>query len=74
METAYVTAFAALAGSVIGGLTSLAASWLSQHVQVRAQQLAQDREQAGRALQEGMKRPRNGTRTPISTIRWKSQI
>ena len=42
METAYVTAFAALAGSVIGGLTSLAASWLSQHVQFRAQQLAQD--------------------------------
>ena len=42
MDTAYVTAFAALAGSVIGGLTSLAASWLSQHVQFRAQQLAQD--------------------------------
>jgi hypothetical protein len=36
------SAFAALAGSVIGGLTSLAASWLTQRVQLRAQQIAQD--------------------------------
>jgi hypothetical protein len=42
MEPAYITAFAALAGSLIGGLTSLAASWLSQHVQVREQQRVQD--------------------------------
>jgi hypothetical protein len=42
MDPAYITAFAALAGSMIGGLTSLAASWLSQHVQVREQQLAQN--------------------------------
>jgi len=43
MEPAYLSAFAALAGSVIGGLTSLAASWLTQRVQVSAQQLAHDR-------------------------------
>ena len=42
MEPAYIAAFAALAGSLIGGLTSLAASWLSQHVQVREQQRVQD--------------------------------
>jgi hypothetical protein len=42
MDTAYVSAFAALAGSVIGGLTSLGASWLTQRVQGSAQQLAHD--------------------------------
>lgn len=40
MDTAYVSAFAALAGSAIGGLTSLLASWLTQHVQFNAQQQA----------------------------------
>jgi hypothetical protein len=43
MDTAYISAFAALAGSTIGGLTSLAASWLTQHVQFTTQQLARDR-------------------------------
>src|SRR5215475_3957804 len=42
MDPAYVSAVAALAGSMIGGLTSLAASWLTQHVQFSAQQRAQD--------------------------------
>jgi len=42
MDPAYFSAFAALAGSAIGGLTSLGASWLSQHTQVRAQQVAHD--------------------------------
>src|SRR5215510_11281303 len=42
MEPAYFSAFAALAGSMIGGLTSLTASWLTQHVQFRAQQRAHD--------------------------------
>jgi hypothetical protein len=40
MDPAYLSAFAALAGSAVGGLTSLAASWLTQRVQVGAQQLA----------------------------------
>ncbi len=40
MDSAYLTAFAALAGSTIGGLTSLTASWLTQHVQLKAQQVA----------------------------------
>jgi hypothetical protein len=42
MTPGYISALAALAGSVIGGTTSLAASWLSQRVQFRAQQLAHD--------------------------------
>ena len=37
MEPAYLSAVAALAGSTIGGLTSLTASWLTQHVQFSAQ-------------------------------------
>ena len=42
MDTAYVSAIAALAGSAIGGVTSLTASWLTQRVQFRAEQAAQD--------------------------------
>jgi hypothetical protein len=42
MDPAYASAFAALAGSTIGGLTSLTASWLTHHVQFRAQQRAGD--------------------------------
>jgi hypothetical protein len=42
MDSAYLSATAALAGSVIGGFTSLAASWLTQRVQVSAQQLAHE--------------------------------
>ena len=42
MDAAYASALAALAGSMIGGFTSLAASWLTQHSQFRAQQLTHD--------------------------------
>ena len=42
MDSSMVTAFAALAGATIGGLTSLLASWLSQQSQAKAQRLAQD--------------------------------
>jgi hypothetical protein len=42
VDPAYFSVFAALAGSTIGGLTSLTASWLSQHVQFRAQRRASD--------------------------------
>jgi hypothetical protein len=43
MDPAYLSAIAALAGSTIGGFTSLAASWLSQRVQFSAQYRATDR-------------------------------
>jgi hypothetical protein len=42
MEPGYFSAFAALLGSVIGGLTSLAASWLTQREQFRAQRFVHD--------------------------------
>ena len=42
MDPAFLSAFAALAGSTIGGLTSLGTSWLTQHAQFRAQQLTHD--------------------------------
>ena len=38
MDAAYLSALAALAGSTIGGLTSLMASWLTHHVQFSAQE------------------------------------
>ena len=43
MDPAYLSAIAALAGSSIGGLTSLTASWLTNHVQFGAQQQAANR-------------------------------
>jgi hypothetical protein len=42
MDAAYFSAFAALAGSVIGGLTSLGTSWLTQHAQLGAQRFTQN--------------------------------
>ena len=43
MNTAYVTAFAALAGSVIGGLTTFAAAWVTQRQQANVQWLLQEK-------------------------------
>ena len=40
MEPVYVSALAALAGSVIGGLTSAATTWLNQRAQAKAGQRA----------------------------------
>jgi hypothetical protein len=43
VDTAYFSAIAALSGSVIGGLTSLAASWVTQNAQARIEQRIQDK-------------------------------
>ena len=43
MDTAYISAIAALSGSIIGGLTSLAASWVSQNTQARTQMLLESK-------------------------------
>jgi hypothetical protein len=43
MNPAYLPAVAALAGSAIGGLTSFASAWLTQHRQDRARSLSQDK-------------------------------
>ena len=40
MDVAYVSALSALAGSVVGGLTSGFTTWLSQRAQAKAGQLA----------------------------------
>ena len=44
MNAAYISAFAALAGTAIGGLTSFATSWTTQQAQARAQRLAAERD------------------------------
>jgi hypothetical protein len=43
MNSAYLTALAALAGSAIGGMTSLTSAWLTQHRQDNARRLSQDK-------------------------------
>jgi hypothetical protein len=43
MNAAYLPAVAALAGSTIGGLTSLASAWLTQNRQDRAARLSHDK-------------------------------
>ena len=43
MDAGVVSALAALSGSIIGGVTSLAASWLSHNFQARAEQEAADK-------------------------------
>ncbi len=59
MDPAYISAFAALAGSAIGGLTSFVTSWTTQHSQVRIQRLAAEKEARaalfGRFLEEAAK-------------------
>ncbi len=42
MDVTYLSALSALSGSVVGGLTSGLATWLSQRAQVRAGQLAHE--------------------------------
>jgi hypothetical protein len=42
MEAAYISAFAALAGSAIGASASFATTWLTQHAQQRAMRLEQE--------------------------------
>lgn len=44
MDNAYASTLAALAGSVIGGLTSLTTTWQSQRVQLTAQRRDRDLE------------------------------
>ncbi len=43
MDAAYVSAFAALGGSLIGGVTSFAAAWITQRQQANVQLLLQEK-------------------------------
>jgi hypothetical protein len=42
MDVAYVSAMAALVGSVVGGLTAGGTTWLSQRAHARAGQMAHE--------------------------------
>ena len=42
MDSAYISALSALAGSAIGALASFGTTWLTQHHQDRAQRIAQE--------------------------------
>ena len=59
MDSAYISAFAALAGTAIGGLASFATSWVTQQAQTRAQRIAAERDARaalfGRFLDEAAK-------------------
>ncbi len=59
MDAAYISAFAALAGTAIGGLPSFATSWTTQQAQARGQPFAAERETRatlfGRFLDEAAK-------------------
>jgi hypothetical protein len=44
MNPSVISALAALGGAVIGGLTSIVASWMTQKLRVRAKQLAQHKQ------------------------------
>jgi hypothetical protein len=43
MDAAYISAIAALSGSIIGGLTSLGASWVSHNAQARTHLLLENK-------------------------------
>jgi len=43
MNSSYLPALAALAGSATGGLTSFASTWLTQHHQDRANRLSREK-------------------------------
>ena len=59
MEAAYIPALAALAGTVIGGLTSFAPSWATLRAPTRAQRRANEADKReglfGRFLEEAAK-------------------
>jgi hypothetical protein len=59
MDPAYVSAFAALAGTAIGGLASFATSWITQQAQSKAQRKAAEKDARaalfGRFLDEAAK-------------------
>lgn len=45
MDASAISALAALAGTAVGGLTSVAANWLSHRIQIRAQWLQHEKSQ-----------------------------
>src|SRR5882672_4339321 len=81
MDIAYLSTLSALAGSVVGGLTSGVATWLSQRAQARKSQLARemarrdDLQRVHRRGIEGIRQShceqrakRSGTRCPLGYV------
>ena len=56
MDSAPISALAAMGGALIGGVTSFAASWLTQQTQVKAQQLAHNLSKRERIIQKFYRR------------------
>ena len=56
MNASTISALAALAGTITGGLTSVLASWLTQHAQARARWRAQDKLQRQELYREFIER------------------
>jgi hypothetical protein len=52
VNSAYLPALAALAGSAIGGLTSFASAWLTQHHQDRADRLSRNKARRQRVYKQ----------------------
>ena len=52
MDAAYISAFAALAGSAIGASASFVTTWLTHHAQQRATRLEQERSRRERLYGE----------------------
>jgi membrane protein YqaA with SNARE-associated domain len=59
MNAAYFSAFAALAGSVIGGLTTFAAAWVTQRQQANVQWFLQEKTRRQEFYTNSLKRLRN---------------
>ena len=85
MDAAYISAFAALAGTAIGGLTSFATSWVTQHAQVQAQRLAAEKDaraalfgrfldEAAKLYSEALQNRRDDTAALISIYALKNRI
>ena len=69
MNAAYVSAFAALAGSVIGGLTTFAAAWVTQRQQANVQWLLQEKTRRQELYQQFIEEASNYMWMRLCTIR-----
>ena len=85
MDAAYISALAALAGTAIGGLTSFATSWMTQHAQTRAQRLAAEKDaraalfgqfldEAAKLYSDALQNRRDDTITLMGIYALKSRI
>src|SRR4029453_2700384 len=52
MDPGYITALAALGGAALGGFTSFATSWTTQHAQMNAERIASSKSQRQQLYQE----------------------